>query len=232
MRNFGFTLAEVLITLGVIGVVAAMTIPTLVGNYQKHVTAVKVKNTYSILAQAIKMSEIYNGNVSDWELPTIHSVPATEKFLQTYILPYLKAPLYCGSGISSEVEAKCGYPLSGSSQSYMLQNGSVVSIYPLNHEYIMPVIVDINGPQKPNLMGTDVFYFLLTKKGFLPFGGWANLSREDIINGKTIKFSVNSLTSIYIACKSSTSGYNRHGCTYLLMQDGWEFKKDYPYVRK
>jgi len=39
----GFTLAEVLITLGIIGVVASLTIPTLMANYQKvqYVTGLK-----------------------------------------------------------------------------------------------------------------------------------------------------------------------------------------------
>ena len=34
-KFLGFTLAEVLITLGIIGIVAALTIPALIGNYQK-----------------------------------------------------------------------------------------------------------------------------------------------------------------------------------------------------
>ena len=43
MKKIGFTLAEVLITLAIIGVVAVMTIPTLIANYQKKATATKVK---------------------------------------------------------------------------------------------------------------------------------------------------------------------------------------------
>ncbi len=41
MYRKGFTLAEVLITLGIIGVVAAITIPSLITNYQKTVTSFK-----------------------------------------------------------------------------------------------------------------------------------------------------------------------------------------------
>ena len=52
-RNNGFTLAEVLITLGIIGVVAALTIPTLVANYQKKVTVTKVKKVYVTLNNAL-----------------------------------------------------------------------------------------------------------------------------------------------------------------------------------
>ena len=52
-RLRGFTLAEVLITLGVIGVVASMTMPTLIQNYKKAVTINQLKKTYSTFAQAL-----------------------------------------------------------------------------------------------------------------------------------------------------------------------------------
>ena len=51
MKKFGFTLAEVLITLGVIGVVAAITLPILTKNYQKHVWVNQLKANYSIINQ-------------------------------------------------------------------------------------------------------------------------------------------------------------------------------------
>ena len=52
----GFTLAEVLITLGIIGVVAAMTMPVLISNYQKTVYSNQAKKTYSMLSQALTLS--------------------------------------------------------------------------------------------------------------------------------------------------------------------------------
>ena len=60
MKQFkrGFTLAEVLITITIIGVVAALTIPTLITNYQKQETIVKLKKIYAVMNQALKLSEI------------------------------------------------------------------------------------------------------------------------------------------------------------------------------
>ena len=52
-EKFAFTLAEVLITLGIIGIVSAMTIPTLINNYQKKVTVTRLQQTYSMLNQAL-----------------------------------------------------------------------------------------------------------------------------------------------------------------------------------
>lgn len=54
MRKFdGFTLAEVLITLGIIGVVAAMTMPSLMNNYRHKALETQFKKSVSMVSQAI-----------------------------------------------------------------------------------------------------------------------------------------------------------------------------------
>ncbi len=55
-RRLGFTLAEVLITLGVIGIVAAMTIPTLINNYQKKQLVAGLQKGYSTMSNVFKMA--------------------------------------------------------------------------------------------------------------------------------------------------------------------------------
>ena len=60
-KRFGFTLAEVLITVGVIGVVAAITIPTLMQNYQDNANKVAYRKSFSVLSQATKMIAYENG---------------------------------------------------------------------------------------------------------------------------------------------------------------------------
>lgn len=64
----GFTLAEVLITLGIIGIVAAITLPTLMTNYKKKATATRVKKAYAEVLQAIKLSEVDNDSMESWNL--------------------------------------------------------------------------------------------------------------------------------------------------------------------
>ena len=60
-KNSAFTLAEVLITLGVIGIVAAMTLPTLVAKYQDRVLLNQAKRSYSIISNAMmKAKADYN----------------------------------------------------------------------------------------------------------------------------------------------------------------------------
>ena len=58
MKNTAFTLAEVLITLGIIGVVAALTLPALIANYQKQVIKEQFKVAYSLMQQAWKKAEV------------------------------------------------------------------------------------------------------------------------------------------------------------------------------
>ena len=65
-RKSAFTLAEVLITLGIIGVVAAMTLPTLVGNYKKAQTVSQLKKVYSVLSQSMLSSVNANGDSNGW----------------------------------------------------------------------------------------------------------------------------------------------------------------------
>ena len=65
-KKLGFTLAEVLITLGIIGVVSALTIPTLMNNYQTKEKSTKLKKFYSTMQQAMLMSTIDNGEVGEW----------------------------------------------------------------------------------------------------------------------------------------------------------------------
>lgn len=60
-RALGFTLAEVLITLGIIGVVAAMTIPTLIANINGQKYRNQFKKTLSTLSQAARMSDAQYG---------------------------------------------------------------------------------------------------------------------------------------------------------------------------
>ncbi|MBR6099334.1 type II secretion system protein [bacterium] len=62
-----FTLAEVLITLGIIGVVAALTLPTLIANYQKTQTLTSLKKNYTILAQGIEFAQAnYGTDLQGW----------------------------------------------------------------------------------------------------------------------------------------------------------------------
>ena len=156
--RIGFTLAEVLITLGVIGVVAAMTLPKLVQNYQKYKTVNQLKKSYTILNQAFKMSEIDNDTYENWTL--IGDEFTTKEFAEKYFKPYLKVIKTCNNPISCYNGTN---PLRASAFGLVLNDGSYVWFRTKNS--VPLVTVDINGIVRPNIYGRDMFFFDLGNKG-------------------------------------------------------------------
>lgn len=53
-KRFGFTLSEVLVTLGIIGVVSAMTVPTLMNNYQRQAYVTQLHKVYNEFCKYLK----------------------------------------------------------------------------------------------------------------------------------------------------------------------------------
>ena len=72
LSKYAFTLAEVLVTLGIIGVVAALTMPSLIQNHNKQIIETRLKKFYSTINQAILMAE-QDKNImrTDWKLVNI-----------------------------------------------------------------------------------------------------------------------------------------------------------------
>ena len=96
-----FTLAEVLITLGIIGVVAAMTLPALIQKNNDRVTITKLKKFMSVMNSANENGPIESWNLvaSDYDEELGSSTPegkeGKDAFLKKYILPYVKYSSYC-----------------------------------------------------------------------------------------------------------------------------------------
>ena len=88
-----FTLAEVLITLGIIGIVAAMTLPSVIGNYQKVQTISQLKKVYTTLNQAFKRSEADNESSVYW-----NTDKGIDFYFNQYWKPYLNILGYCRGG--------------------------------------------------------------------------------------------------------------------------------------
>lgn len=95
-----FTLAEVLITLGIIGIVSALTLPTLMSNCRKYVIETQLKEFYSIMNQALKRAEYDYDDMDGWTWPHQTKVDITNgnkiveannsdyEWFQKYLQPY------------------------------------------------------------------------------------------------------------------------------------------------
>ena len=85
MKKEGFTLAEVLITLTIIGVVAMLTIPSLITDVQNKQFATLLRKRHAEFTQAIKLSVIDNGEMNGWDWSA-----DTNDFISEYLAPYLR----------------------------------------------------------------------------------------------------------------------------------------------
>lgn len=91
----GFTMAEVLITIGLIGLIAAMTLPEIIANAQKESTAAYLKKFYNTMNNAIQFSVAKNGDVEYWMGEAKENTYEENlQFLQLYLLPYIKYNKY------------------------------------------------------------------------------------------------------------------------------------------
>lgn len=120
--KLAFTLAEVLITLGIIGVVAALTIPSLMSKYHRMTVETKLKKFYSTVNQAIKLSEEDNDGFPPLDSSTVKdndNVELINDYYSKYIVKYMsgvtlnkvtsfgvKVLLSDGSGFTSYLQAQ------------------------------------------------------------------------------------------------------------------------------
>lgn len=234
-KKFGFTLAEVLITLGIIGVVAAMTIPALMTSYQKIRTANQLKAAYATLANAIRLSEEENGELSGWNLAGHNGINRFEEFLA----PYLKATRrdirantlkYYSPGGRRETDLAIVRTRSAAftllnGVEYIFSDGSIIGEQGTSKAQTIGLIVDLNGYNSlPNRFGRDAFYFVInTDKGLIFLfsddgeKGTVYKSRKQLLKGPS---------RYNYQCNKSGRGM---WCGALIHRDGWTISKDYPW---
>lgn len=89
----GFTLAEVLITLGIIGVVAALTLPQLIAHYKDMIIINKAKKVYSTIAQSLQMAQVENGTIG--ENSGFYSKEKSASVIANDFTKYNSGSIYC-----------------------------------------------------------------------------------------------------------------------------------------
>ncbi len=89
--TWGFTLAEVLITLGIIGVVAALTMPALTASYQKKVMVTRLQKFYSVMMQVENLKRAQDGALDCSMLTAGQNPDMMLEFIEKNYAPYLNA---------------------------------------------------------------------------------------------------------------------------------------------
>lgn len=203
-----------MITLGIIGVVAALTMPALIQNHKKSEASARLKKFYSIMQQAILTSESENGPVSEWtKAPCINKDPDTGLYddadannTAIYFNNYLKNYLKILKTDKDEDTNLFKVTLNDGS-TFLMRNGSCIDF-----------IFDYNGDRYPNKEGRDRYRFLICPTNYEWLGN-KNSSFSTYIepNSKTRDQRLSD-------CKS-----NPVYCSGLLEFDNWQFRSDYPY---
>ncbi len=214
----GFTLAEILITLGIIGVVAAITIPSLVAKYQKKITVIQLKNTFSTLQQAVKMSSEDNGDCEDWDYTLSKS-----EFIERYFLPYLKASKVDMTITFTDLKGG-SHTFGNSYPKFMLLDGSVIIYVQHNFQVSNHLVVDLNGLAKPNKVGRDVFVLSFWGNTLSTYTQYSDLKMKH--NDLIYRGGTSGQCSKYAA--GGILGPGSY-CSRLIQTDGWNISNDYPW---
>jgi len=224
LKRPAFTLAEVLITLGIVGIVAALTMPALIQNYRNQVVETRLKKFYSTMNQAISMSIKDNGDVETWTYFNddqkdedgnyINRADDNDRSFNNYLAPYLKI-----------IDKKDVTDFSGQRRMlYFFEDGSAftfaghenrdIAFFPKNAEKCIA---------QENNSGNCAFEFV-----FYPI---SNSSSWKWLYGKRME------ANLYGWDGNDVSLYNASGagckyrgayCTAIIQRNGWKIPKDYP----
>ena len=215
-QKAAFTLAEILVTMSIIGVVAAMTIPNLYYSRVRQEYSAKIRNFYSRMSNAVLDMELDYGSFRDIRKPSIGDTDGLYDWYIKYLDPYMGHKMV-------KKEKRTVYFKDGTSFS-AVYNG-----------YFGEFRYDVNGDKGPNKLGFDVFLFLFA---------FDDNSRQNCFGNKETFFGVYCPAGITIKgvsretllqrCRDgfTTSAGQNYGagawCGKLLQNDQWEFKSDYP----
>ncbi len=204
-KERAFTLAETLITIGIIGIVAALTMPSLIQKNIEKQRVSQLKKAYSALSQAFAMAIEENGDPSYWGMTGMYD-ESSHYILADIMRKYLKLSVDCVDMSETEAREVCGHvryigkndwiyknTLFKNGRAVILADGAVVTfrVYSGQCNDINigcgEIVIDVNGSKYPNQGGYDQFTFFIkkdkieplgTKDGFFKFEKACNLAEK------------------------------------------------------
>lgn len=227
VKSQAFTLAEVLITLGIIGIVAAMTLPSMVQKNRNKQLETGLKRGYSVLGQALQMYQAQSGE-------PMKPADIRQHELKEILMKKLMTVRDCGLGYNDKEKACIpnygGHGGEGDNRNsntyqtynkgntinlnyfddgqFVLNDGTLVLLENemANGRSNIFLSIDVNGfKHNPNRLGHDLFMFQINSKGTLiPMG----------VEG-TVYYDVNDR----YCSSTSTDRMNGAGCTYKALTD-------------
>ncbi len=227
----GFSLAEVMIALAVVGIIAAMTVPVVISNHQRQVMVTQVQKIYSDFGQALTILEAEN--LSKGLFASVLNKKDGKTIAQTagvFLVgdadnkPYFQVKRDCGTtaqpcfaasyktigntSVATAFSCENGYNVT-------FPSGSAVCIIPAEidadtrGETANPatVYIDVNGAEEPNIAGRDLFTFNIYNDYTVDEVDPASANKEA------------QRTTIMDTCTTSAVGA---GCFSKLLNDNWK----------
>jgi len=187
MKKFAFTLAEVLITLTIIGVISAMVLPNMLGHWEKKALETQTKHFYSMFSLALHnyMADNHVDDLSDTPLYCEayeregNYCERAEQEINNFVMKYLKVAIKCDnfpeSRASSENKCYSNAPWKGInknaeyassySPTHVLAHGYAIDIRSGWENKPLMLIVDVNGQAGPNRGGRDIWWLYVYDNG-------------------------------------------------------------------
>ena len=228
LKSAAFTLAEVLVTLGIIGVVSAMTVPTLMQNYQRQSYVTQLHKVYNELSQALLRYQTDKNAINFKEAGLSGSEAYTE-----FQKNYFKVVQDCGT-TQTPCFASSYKKISGSSTNFKckygcmsLASGAAIGGYGNGTNGVYEIVVDVNGQKGPNIFGRDAFtMYIYTAQNVIDD---LALKNPDDMNDSTW----DSESSVPLtqdqreknfqrACQGDAKPGEWHGCFGKILNDNWQ----------
>ena len=182
MKKSGFTLAEILITLTILGIIASLVIPNVYEKYQRKITVNKVRKMYSMLTSAYNQYLAENNNVAV-------KFPMTEdgakNSFNKYIKPYFEISVDAGTNTNKKSQIMKNENVknldgSESSKNYTnnfryygakLKDGSVIFIRGSGNdqEHLAAIFYIVDGNKNNIVIGKNLFVFYYLPNGIQPY---------------------------------------------------------------
>lgn len=220
----GFTMAECLVTIGVIGVVAAMTLPVMIERFQEVVLRAKWKAVYSKISNAfllvkgeLSISDYKDLFRSDSEMSEILTLMRKKLIVEASQYKYIceqNSACQGGGGTLKNYKTLFGTKMNSATFSGYADSelsGKIIWRFPDNSVvyfrqntyydmFVIYLFVDVNGVDAPpNTLGKDFFALVLTPKGACPIGancGYRPQYFKNSCNGSR-EFRANSLNGMH-----------------------------------
>lgn len=229
----GFTLAEVLITLGIIGVIAAMTLPSLIQDHRNKVVATRLRKFYSVSNQAIRRAEVDYGEMQYW----IQSSQWTEYIYESDVAYDKDGKPVKGDTPAMKFFNKYFTPYMNVTEVKLLPAGNFIAYFadgtaleqdPTHTNKFNHFRFYVGNPQRCGMkwqmygadgsLGKCSFDFLFSTQNYYEnqrYKGFEPNYYHTPLDADRAK--------LLHDCR------NYKICAILIQHDGWEIKKDYPF---